>query len=132
MIKSLLKNKFVRFLLVGGLNTVFGYLVFSAVLYFVKNLYASIVIANIIAVMFNFKTYGKLVFQSEDKSRVFRFILVYVLVIGTQMVSIKGLGYFFQINNTYLAAGIVTLPIALMSFVLMRKFVFHTTNVIPA
>ena len=132
MIRELLKNKFFRFLLVGGLNTVFGYLIFSVVIYFVRNLYASIILANIIAVAFNFKTYGKLVFHSDDKSRIYRFVLVYVVVISTQMISIKGLGYFLQINNPYIAAGIVTLPIALMSFVLMRKFVFHVSKVIPA
>ena len=124
MIKKILKKPFVKFLLVGGLNTVFGYLMFAVIIYMVKDLYLSVILSNVIAVIFNFNTYGRLVFNSKDYSRVFRFFSVYLLIISTQIISIKLLNH-IGISNTYIAAGIVTLPVAVMSFLLMRNFVFH-------
>jgi len=132
MLKRLLKNTFVRFLFVGALNTLFGFLVYSCVVYLVKNVDVSVVLSNIISIVFNFGTYSKLVFHSTDKSRIYKFFLVYLLVIVLQILSIRFLSYYCGLKNPYIAGGIVILPISTMSYFLMKKFVFaaKTTNVV--
>ena len=113
-----------KFVFTGGLNTVFGYAVFSAFEYFTGNPSLSVVLANIIGVLFNFKTYGKFVFDSKDNSRIYRFFGVYVFVTIGQIFSLKLLRL-LGVANPYIAAAIITVPMAALSFVLMRKFVFH-------
>ncbi len=121
--KKILFHPFLKFLLVGGLNTVFGYLVYSLFVYLIKNPYVSVVAATCVAILFNFKTYGGLVFKSKDNSKIFRFFAIYIFLMTLQSVSIKFLTY-AGITNAYIAGAIVTLPIAVLSFLLIRKFVF--------
>jgi putative flippase GtrA len=128
MIKRFLNNHFVKFLLVGGLNTAFGYLIFTIVTYLVKNIYASVILSNVIAIIFNFNTYGKLVFHSKDHSKAFRFIAVYLLIISIQILLIKALNR-AGVSNNYIAGGIILFPMALLSFLLMRNFVFRKETV---
>lgn len=126
LIKKNTDTLFLRFLLIGGLNTVFGYLIFCFFTFITKNAYASIVLSTISGVLFNFKTYGSLVFNSKDNSRILRFFVAYSLVIAIQMVFLKWLNY-LGILNPYIAVAIMVPPMAGLSFILMRKFVFHTS-----
>jgi putative flippase GtrA len=89
------------------------------------NPYLSVILANIFGVMFNFKTYGNFVFKSHDNSRIYRFFGVYLFTISTQMILIKVLGV-YGVVNPYIAGGILVLPMAALSFFLLRKFVFPT------
>lgn len=123
MIKKILNIQFIKFILVGGLNTLFGYLVFSLYIYLSDLPTLSVILANITGVVFNFRTYGKLVFKSTDNSRIFRFCAAYTLIIITQLSLLKFLNV-LGINNPYMAGAILTPPVALMSFFLLRTFVF--------
>ncbi len=125
LINRILNHSFIRFLLVGGLNTVFGYLMFAFFEYLTGNASMSVILSNIVGVLFNFKTYGNLVFKSSDNARIYRFVGAYLLLISLQILSLKGLAR-FGIANPYIAGGLIALPMAALSFVMMRKFVFHT------
>lgn len=127
-IKRVLRIPFMKFLFVASINTCFGYLMFAGCVYLLKNVYVAVVVATIIAVLFNFNTYGRIVFKSKDHSRVYRFFGVYLFAMGIQMLCLKGLSL-AGVTNPYIAGGILTLPMAGMSFLLMRKFVFNTVNV---
>ena len=124
MIKKLLDLKFVRFLLVGGINTLFGYSIYAVFTYFTDNVYVAIVLSNIVAVLFNFRTYGKFVFGPRNFSRIYRFFGAYIFLIITQMILVKGLSL-VGISNAYLAGGILLLPMAVLSFLLLKIFVFE-------
>jgi len=122
-IKRVFHVSFIKFLFVAGINTLFGYLIFSLTVFLLKNVYLSVIVATIIAVLFNFKTYGSLVFKSKDNSKVFRFLGVYLCTMTIQMLLLKGLSL-IGIPNPYIAGGIILLPVSLLSFILMKKFVF--------
>lgn len=109
---------------IGGLNTAFGYLAFCLFTFITGNAYASVILSTISGVLFNFKTYGSFVFKSKDNSRLYRFCASYSFIIVIQMLLIKWLNH-VGIVNPYLAVGIMVLPMAALSFVLMKKFVFH-------
>jgi len=128
LIHRVFRISFIKFLFVAGINTAFGYLLYSLTVFILKNPYVSVVVATIIAVIFNFKTYGTLVFKSKDNSKVFRFFGVYLVSMLVQMGLLKLLAI-MGISNPYIAGGIILLPSALLSFVLMRVFVFN--NKIP-
>ena len=113
----------VKFLFVAGINTLFGYSIYALILFLLKNVYASIVLSNIIAILFNFKTYGAIVFKSHDNSKIFRFFAVYLFAMCFQMGFMKVLNM-AGVTNSYLAGAIITLPSAGLSFLLMRRFVY--------
>ncbi|HWA33722.1 MAG TPA: GtrA family protein [Cyclobacteriaceae bacterium] len=130
MIKKILSHSFIRFLVVGGLNTAFGYLIFAFFTYVIGNAYASLVLSTITSILFNFKTYGTIVFKSHDNSLIFRFFGAYLFIIGLQMLGLKWLSS-IGVTNPYLAVAILVPFMATLSFVLLRKFVFHQSLVPP-
>lgn len=125
IIKKLLNASFIKFLFVAAMNTCFGYLMFITCVYLLKNEYVAVVVATVIAVLFNYNTYGRIVFKSKDHSKIYRFFGVYLFIMGMQMLLLKALA-FLGLANPYIAGGILTLPMAGVSFLLMRKFVFNT------
>jgi len=124
LVKKIFNIHFIRFLFVAGINTLFGYSLFALLVFFLKNEYVSIVISNVIGVLFNFKSYGALVFKSHDNSKILRFFGVYLCTMSIQMMLFKGFKL-AGITNPYIIAGIIVLPVSLLSFLLMRKFVYH-------
>jgi len=67
----------VRFILVGVVNTLFGYLVFGFFTYIGQPDSLSVLMANLLGVAFNFVTYGKAAFGSFSWTRMPRFAVVY-------------------------------------------------------
>lgn len=118
----MLNNRFVRFLIVGGINTAFGYGVY-ALLIFLKFHYAvAALLATILGVLFNFKTTGTIVFNSSDNSLLFKFIGVYTII---YVVNTGALKVFHSYDvDMYLAGAVMLLPTAVLSFLLNKKFVF--------
>jgi len=73
------KHKFARFLLVGVLNTLFGYFLYGTLILIGLDYKLAVLLATILGVLFNFQTTGKLVFGSKNNKLIFRFVLVYVV-----------------------------------------------------
>ena len=62
LVNLIKKRKFVRFLLVGVLNTLFGYFSFATLIIIGLDYKLAALLATIIGVLFNFQTTGRLVF----------------------------------------------------------------------
>ena len=62
LVNLIKKHKFVRFLLVGVLNTLFGYFSFATLIIIGLDYKLAALLATIIGVLFNFQTTGRLVF----------------------------------------------------------------------
>lgn len=118
----LLRAPFIRFLFVGGLNTLFGYGVFAAGLAIGLVPELALLIATIMGIAFNFVTTGRLVFGSANCRRLPRFCIAYGIVYlmnATAMRLVVGAGV------SAFAAEAVLLPIAaLVTFQGMKMFVF--------
>lgn len=118
-----MNNIFIKFIVVGILNTAFGYGVFAILL--AINLHYSIALAvsTILGVLFNFKTFGKIVFNSNSNEKIFRFIWVYIFVYA---VNVFGVSIFTSNKiSPLLGAAVMLLPCALLSFILQKKMVFN-------
>lgn len=124
--QSLWAIPFLRFLVVGGINTVFGYSVF-AILTLLKVHYAiALFLGNVLGILFNFNTTGRIVFHNRDNRRIFGFFGVYGI---TYLVNLACLRV-FDLNhvNMLIAGAIMVLPMAAFSFILNRAFVFKTSS----
>jgi putative flippase GtrA len=127
MEKMKIDYKFIKFLFVGGLNTIFGYLIYSFFLFIGLNYVLATLLATIAGVLFNFKTTGVLVFKINDNKLLWKFFGVYAVVYA---LNIFFLSIFNHLNiNLYIAGFILLLPMALVSFYLMKRFVFGEKNV---
>lgn len=123
-IKRLFNYTLIRFLFVSGLNTLFGYGLFSLLIYMNLHYQLALLISTICGVLFNFKTIGSIVFGNGNAKLIFKFIAVYVIVYSINAVGLKILiSYNF---NTYVSMGILIIPMALLAFFLNKKFVFNT------
>jgi len=121
-IKSLFDNKIIRFFLVSGLNTAFGYGLF-ALLIFVGIAYPiSSFISTISGILFNFKTTGLIVFKNKKNSLIFRFLGVYAI---TYLCNVGGLTIFNMLGLSYYLGGAILLfPVGVLGFYLQKTFVF--------
>jgi len=125
MIRIILKalnEQIIRFFLVAVLNTLFGYGFFALLIYLKFHYSIAILLSTIAGILFNFKTYGSLVFNSRENNLIVRFISIYMIA---YLFNIAGLALFefFKINN-YIAGIILVVPIGLLSFSLNKRFVF--------
>lgn len=111
-----------RFLLVGGLNTVFGYSIFTVLTYIGMHYPLAIGLATVAGVAFNFHTVGKLVFGDAPRSRFWRFVGVYCLIYALNLAGVHLLLNIY--SNVYIANAIVLLPLSLFAFLLNRRYVF--------
>ena len=134
MIKAFLKRyfepQFIRFVLVAMLNTAFGLFVNYLFLFIFEHLlhlnHAYIVsnfIATIVSILFNFKTYGILVFKNKDNKLILRFLAVTTF---TYLLNIGGIALLEHLGsrNNYLNLTIMAVPVGLLNYVLNSVFVY--------
>lgn len=116
-----MKNQFVKFIFVGMVNTLFGYSIYSLLIFLNLHYTIASLLSTVVGVLFNFKSIGMFVFNNKSNKLIVRFIMVYVITyfINIGLISIIKL-YF----NLYISAAILIIPIALLSFYLNRRFVF--------
>lgn len=115
--------QFIRFLFVGALNTAFGYSVYAAFIFLGLHYGMAVLFSTVLGILFNFKTIGVLVFKSHDNRLILRFFGVYGVV---YVLNVSFLRLFLMLGseNMYINGLILVLPLALVSFILNRKFVF--------
>jgi putative flippase GtrA len=112
-----------RFLVVGGLNTAFGYSLFAVLIYVGTGYPIAIGLATIGGVLFNFQSFGRWVFRGAPWSRFWRFVSVYCVV---YLVNLEGVWLLVSFGmNVYVANAIILIPLSLLAFILNRRFVFN-------
>ncbi len=119
----MLKDQLLKFLLIGVINTIFGYSLFALLIFIGLHYTVAVFIGTIVGIVFNFKTTGKYVFNNTDNKLFFYFIGVYVFIYFFNIISLWLLQK-IGITNMYFAGAILILPAATISFVLNRTFVF--------
>ncbi len=122
MLLPALNHRFVRFLAVGVLNSLFGYGCFALLLYLGVHFAVALFFATVVGVLFNFKTTGYLVFKSNDNRLVFRFAATYAIVYAVSVSSLKLLSLIGI--NMYYGGALLILPMAALAYILHKRFVF--------
>lgn len=116
-------REFIAFLLVGVINTIFGYSIFAACIYLGIAYTLATLISTVLGIGFNFITVGNFVFSNTNKKLILQFVCVYGLQYLIGIGIIGSINHF--INNLYLAGAINTLLMPPLTFYLNKRFVFH-------
>lgn len=115
--------RLVRFFLSGVVNSIFGFTVYSFFIFIDLDPTIAVTLSMIIGVFFNYKTIKTFVFSDAHGSRLMPFILCYVFILGMSITLLNVLDSYKM--NRYLAGLIVSVPMACLSYIIQRKFVFH-------
>ncbi|MTV31662.1 hypothetical protein GJ654_11730 [Rhodoblastus acidophilus] len=123
LIRRLAQVRVLRFLVVGGLNTAFGYGLYYALLRLSGSAMFALTLGTVLNVLFNFMTTGALVFRRMEGHRLVRYLGVYVLV---YLYNAAGLILLLAVKVDPALAGLLLLPGAVvLSYLLNRSFVFN-------
>ena len=115
--------RFVRFLVVGGLNTLFGLAVYSLVALSDLSTWMVLGVSNVVAITFNFFTTGSLVFRDLSVARVPRFLICYGVIF---MINLKLIQWLSPVcGGRIWAMTIIVLPMAILTYFMQSWFVFE-------
>ena len=115
-------KKFILFLCVGLLNTLFGYSIFAFFLWIGVHFTISALISTIAGILFNFTTFGRIVFKSNSYSNLPKFVFIYSL---NYFLGVGVLYYCDQLDyNLYFVQAILLMPTAVLRYLLMKYFVY--------
>jgi putative flippase GtrA len=113
---------FIKFIVVGGINTVFGYGVYWGLLQLDVHFAIAAFISTILGTIFNFFTIGRLVFKSKNNSFFYKFVFC---VSFLYLISTGGIAFIHNFDISYEVAGlIIIIPRAAISFLLNKYWVF--------
>ena len=116
------KIQFIKFIIVGVLNTIVGYGIYWAMLQLDFNFTIAALVSTLIGIIFNFFTMGRLVLNSENNVLFYKFVFV---VIFLYLISIAGISFMHNFDISYEIAGaIILIPRAILSYILNKNVVF--------
>lgn len=119
---KLWNNRIIRYVFVGGMNTVFGFTVYTVLAFTSLSTWIILIIANIAAISFNFATTGGIVFRDLQLRRAPRFLAIYGIIFLTYLTLIQWLSP--MVGGRIWAMAIIVVPVAALNYVLQSAFVF--------
>ena len=115
--------QFVRFVLVGGLNTLVGYSLFAVLFLLSDDHRLALLVATVLGVLFNFVTTGRLVFGNRRWGRLPLFVGLYAL---TFALNLGALELLVAAGVAPLLGQLLVLPaVVVLSFLGNRLVVFR-------
>ncbi|GGI46226.1 hypothetical protein GCM10008018_16060 [Paenibacillus marchantiophytorum] len=122
LFQNMVDNKFFKFLVIGGINTIFGYSLYALFIFFHLHYAVATLFSTIIGIFFNFKTIGSIVFKNKNNRLLLKFFIVYGIIYFLNITIM----YFLNslLMNQYFTGAITVLPLAILSFFLNKKYVF--------
>jgi len=120
---KLINNQFIKFCIVGVINTLFSYTMFALFITLRINYSISLLLATVCGILFNYRSTGKYVFNHRGNSLLFKFFILYLALYIINLINLKILNYFIQ--NFYISGVISVIFSAIISFFCNRKFIFN-------
>lgn len=124
MMMGTLDRRFIRFLLAGGINTLFGYGVFSGLVLLGVPPHVALIVGTLTGALFNFLT-TSVVFRSRDLRLLPRFLAIYSGMLALNMLLLESA---MRAGLGPLLAQAIVLPIFTLTFLAMRRFVFMVSS----
>jgi putative flippase GtrA len=122
-IDPLLRRRFIRFLLVGGLNTAFSYSVYAILLLLGLGYVVANFLALVSSILFSFKTQGTFVFNNTTRRLIFRFSICWLFI---YLCNIAFIGEMLKFGlDAYTAGALAIPPIIVISYLVQKYFVFN-------
>jgi putative flippase GtrA len=124
-----MRQQATRFLFTGAVNTAFGYGIYAACIYLGAG-YAIASAASIVCgILFSYQTTSALVFGRGYRGSLARYIGSYAVVYLFSVLFLATLDQFGI--NPYLAGILAAPPCAVLSFTLLKLFVFRSDGSAP-
>lgn len=117
-----INHAFVRYLLIGGVNTAFGYSVFALLIFLGWHYSIALFFATVTGVVFNFQTFGIFVFGRREWRLIWRFLAVYGVLYAVNVLLVFVLLNFL---NVYEANALAIIFIAGLGYFLNRRYVYE-------
>ena len=112
-----------QFILIGFINTIFGYSVSILMLYLIQTPLISLAISNTLSVLFSYVTNSKLLFATPISFKTFFLFISYYLIILIAQVNL--LEVLHQYTNNYFISFTIIFPfLILITFIVYRKIIF--------
>ena len=123
-LKRICLPRFIKFIAVGIFNTIFSYALYAFFLFIGTSYIKALFYATIASVIFNYFSYGNMVFVGDkDWTMFFKFFISYLLIYSLNSFGLSILiNYYFV--NPYVGQVICIVPCVLMSWLLMNYLVF--------
>ena len=113
----------IKYLFIGGVNTVFGYGVYWGLLQLDIHFAIAAFVSTILGTIFNFFTIGRLVFKSKNNRIFYKFVFVYAFL---YFISAGGIAFIHNFDISYEIAGlIIIIPRAAIGYLLNKNWVFE-------
>lgn len=112
-----------KYIVVGGVNTLFGYGAYSLFIFSGFHYGLAVFFATIIGIFFNFKTYGRFVFSAYDSRGIANFIVVYVFVYLSNVALVSLLS--LVMRNLYINGLLAIMIAAFLGYTLNKRFVWR-------
>ena len=117
------EKKFVRFLIAGAINTIFGLAIYSICIISDIIPWLALLISMFIGMAFNFLTLGSYAFQAISLGRLPRFVIFYTVTYIINLTLLMAISTW--LNNKILSQAIISIPVALVSYYFINRFVFY-------
>jgi putative flippase GtrA len=119
-----LRLKIIKFLSAGALNTIFGYSIYAALIFIKIPYLFALLAATIAGIIFNFFTFGRLVFHGRGFGFVFgKFFIAYVLIYGINAALLSILTINLLLSP-YIGQALCIPISVLLSWLLMNYWVY--------
>lgn len=118
-----------RFLVTGGINTAFGYGIYAACIYLGAGYAIASGVSIVCGLLFSYKTTSAMVFGPGYRGSLVRYLGSYAIVYAFSVLILQTLDGFGV--NPYLAGVLAAPPCAVLSFALLKLFVFRAGDHAP-
>jgi putative flippase GtrA len=114
--------RFIKFILVGLVNTLVGYLIFFGLISVGLHYAIASLLGTILGVLFNFYSISKVVYNSFNYLYIFRFLLVYIFV---YLLNISLIYLLMSKNLDVMISGFISIVVvSILTYFLLNKFVY--------
>lgn len=113
-----------KYLFAGLANTVFGYSLFSILIFIGVDYKVAITISTVIGVIFNYFNFGRNVFSSKNSKFIFfKFVTSYIFSYLLNICFMYILVDYF-LYNPYISQGVCTLPLVMINWFILKFWTF--------
>ena len=120
------KKQFLLFLMIGGLNTLFGYGLFAAFIFLKCHYTVAVFLSTVLGVIFNFFTTGRVVFKNNKNGVFFKFVMAYGMLYFLNIAIITLLNRFT--HNLYFNGAVSIAVLAIIAFFVNKYCVFNRAH----
>lgn len=121
--KKFISLRFIKFLVIGGLNTLFGFAIYSLLAITALPTWLILLLATVLGIIFNFFTTGGLVFKNLSITKIPAFVMCYGVVFCLNLGLLSWLTPIF--DNRVWAMAVIVIPMAILTYFMQARLVWR-------